>query len=154
MIRGKDAMRWWAAAAMIVASPATAQARLDHVAINVTDQARSIAFYAGAFGLKEIATPLGKGPGTPRWMALSNGVQLHLQARPEKVVPPPRVVHFALAVDDLDRVMAWLKAHGHSWSDFRGTPGAIKDDRSDGVRQIFVQDPDGYWIEVNAPGRR
>ena len=21
--------------------------------------------------------------------------------------------------------------------------------RSDGVRQIFIQDPDGYWIEVN-----
>jgi lactoylglutathione lyase len=21
--------------------------------------------------------------------------------------------------------------------------------RSDGVKQIFVQDPDGYWIEIN-----
>ncbi len=29
-----------------------------------------------------------------------------------------------------------------------GTPGAINT-RPDGMRAIFVQDPNGYWFEIN-----
>ena len=30
----------------------------------------------------------------------------------------------------------------------KGTPGAVNV-RPDGMRAVFVQDPNGYWIEIN-----
>lgn len=125
------------------------RARLDHIAINVAEQQRSIDFYRGAFGLTEIPAPFGGAPGTPRWLRLAGGVELHVQSQPIEIAPPPRVIHIALAVQDLDATIAYLRAHGIGWSNFQEEAGKIGRDRSDGVRQIFVQDPDGYWIEVN-----
>jgi catechol 2,3-dioxygenase-like lactoylglutathione lyase family enzyme len=29
-----------------------------------------------------------------------------------------------------------------------GKKGSVTD-RSDGVKQIYIKDPDGYWIEIN-----
>jgi hypothetical protein len=46
------------------------------------------------------------------------------------------------------RVTATLKAHGLPWQDFEGTPGRVQT-RPDGVQQLFFQDADGYWVEVN-----
>ncbi|CAN5363211.1 hypothetical protein BH20ACI2_BH20ACI2_08210 [soil metagenome] len=33
-------------------------------------------------------------------------------------------------------------------------PGAVNKitERADGVKQMYFQDPDGYWIEVNSAG--
>ena len=45
--------------------------------------------------------------------------------------------------------MAALKARGMNWQDFAGNVGQVSQTRSDGVRQIFFRDPDGYWIEIN-----
>ena len=36
-----------------------------------------------------------------------------------------------------------------TYSDWPGTPGKINV-RADGIKQVFFQDPDGYWIEVNS----
>lgn len=119
----------------------------DHVAINVANQQRSIDFYAGAFGLKEIPAPFP--PGGPRWMTLAGGISLHIQSTPEKPAPPPRAAHFAIAVADLAPVIAYLNGHRFPWSDSQGRVGRIQATRTDGVRQIYVADPDGYWVEVN-----
>lgn len=140
--------------AMAAPGTASAQAAADHIAINVTDQQRSIDFYHGAFGLNEIPSPFGGKPGTPRWMRMSNGVELHLQAIKVPFTPPPRMIHFALTVANLDPVIAYLKKSGRPWSDFQGNVGKINRTRTDGVQQIFVQDPDGYWIEVNDAAKK
>ena len=132
--------------------PAASLPAFDHVAINVADQQRSVDFYHDAFGLEEIATPFP--PGGPRWMALAGGVSLHIQSLPEAPAPPPRAVHFALAVADLAPVIAWLDAHHVGWTDAQGRAGAVQAIRTDQVRQIYVPDPDGYWIEVNDKLRR
>jgi lactoylglutathione lyase len=138
-----------AATSLAGAKPAKEEAPVafDHVAINVADQQRSVDFYRGAFGLEEIPAPFPRGG--PRWMALSGGISLHIQALPEAPAPPPRAVHFALAVADLAKVTAYLDAHGTKWTDAQGRPGMVQASRTDGVRQIYLQDPDGYWIEVN-----
>jgi lactoylglutathione lyase len=135
-----------------LAAPAMAQdkpavARLDHVAIWVADQQKSIDFYREMFGLGEIPAPFP--PGGPRWMRLANGVELHIQPGRTAPVEQPRRVHMAIAVASLDPILASLKARSQGWSDIAGTPGAINASRTDGIRQIFLQDPDGYWIEVN-----
>ncbi|MGK6323998.1 VOC family protein [Sphingomonas sp. DT-51] len=140
-----------ALAAVIALAPDTvsAQTRMNHIAINVTDQARSIAYYHDAFGLTEIPAPLNAAPGHPRWLRLGNGIELHIQAIKVPFTPPPRIIHFALSVGDLDTVIAYLKRTGRTWTDYAGKVGEINRTRTDGVRQIFTQDPDGYWIEVN-----
>lgn len=131
------------------AQPAASAAlpAFDHVAINVANQQRSIDFYRGAFGLQEIPAPFP--PGGPRWMALAGGVSLHIQSTGEKPAPPPRAVHFAIAVPALAPVMAYLGKQRMTWTDAQGRAGMVQATRTDGVRQIYVQDPDGYWVEVN-----
>jgi lactoylglutathione lyase len=41
-----------------------------------------------------------------------------------------------------------LKQSNIAWEDWPGGKGTITT-RPDGVKQIYFQDPDGYWIEVN-----
>jgi lactoylglutathione lyase len=143
----------FAAAMMSSASSATGPAgtaslpAFDHVAINVSNQQRSVDFYAGAFGMREIAAPFP--PGGPRWMELAAGISLHIQALAEKPAPPPRSIHFAIAVADLAPVIAFLDAREMLWTDAQGRSGKVQDTRTDKVRQIYVRDPDGYWVEVN-----
>lgn len=118
---------------------------IDHVALNVADLEKSVSFYSGVFGFEEIpAAAKGR-----RWMSLGRGIQLHLLGDRKQPVADNRSVHLALTSDNLDPIMAQLKERGVTWSDFAGTTGAVGAVRTDGVRQIFFRDPDGYWIEVN-----
>lgn len=118
---------------------------IDHVALNVADLEKSVSFYSGVFGFEEIpAAAKGR-----RWMSLGKGIQLHLLGERTQAVADNRSVHLALTSDNLDPIMERLKERGVTWSNFAGTAGAVGAVRSDGVRQIFFRDPDGYWIEVN-----
>jgi lactoylglutathione lyase len=127
----------------VTPSPAVA---IDHVALNVADLDASVAFYSGVFGLQEIpAAATGR-----RWMSLGKGVQLHLLGGRSAPVVDNRSVHVALATDNLAPIMQRLKDRGIAWTNFAGTQGSVGAVRTDGVRQIFFRDVDGYWIEVNA----
>lgn len=126
-----------------VAAPEAA-AQIDHVSLHVSNVERSASFYRDIFFLPEIASPV-RGL---RWLLLGSGAQLHLLPGRKEPVVEDRAVHLALSVQDLDRFLATLRAREISWTDFAGTPGAVSK-RSDGVRQIYLRDPDSYWIEVN-----
>jgi lactoylglutathione lyase len=118
---------------------------IDHVALNVADLEASVAFYSGVFGFQEIpAAAKGR-----RWLSLGKGVALHLLGGRTQPVVDNRSVHLALTSDNLEPIMQRLRERKVTWSDFAGTPGTVSTTRSDGVRQIFFRDPDGYWIEVN-----
>ena len=118
---------------------------IDHIALNVADLDASVAFYTGVFGFQEIpAAAKGR-----RWLSLGNGVALHLLGERSATVTDNRSVHVAFTSDNLEPIVQRLKARGITWSDFAGSQGAIGTVRTDGVRQIFFRDPDGYWIEVN-----
>ena len=118
---------------------------IDHVALNVADLEKSVAFYSGVFGFEEIPAAA---PGR-RWMSLGKGIQLHLLGDRTQPVADNKSVHLALTSDNLDPIMTQLKSRGVTWSDFAGNVGEVSTRRTDGVRQIFFRDPDGYWIEVN-----
>jgi lactoylglutathione lyase len=136
---------------LMLATPAqaavvpTATARFDHLALHVADVDRSAEFYRRMFGLSELKPSVAG----PRWLSLGGSAALHLIGGRTVPVADNRVVHLALAVSDFDAMIARLKADGIEFTDFLGKVGAINRVRGDGARQIFLRDPDGYWIEVN-----
>jgi len=120
--------------------------RLDHIALLVRDLDESAAFYTGIPGIAEIPNPMG---GTHiRWFEFGGNQRFHMQAGDLSRTHVEKNTHFAFSADDLDAVLADLKAKGYAWSDMKGTPGAINV-RPDGMRAVFLQDPNGYWIEIN-----
>jgi len=123
---------------------------IDHVSLNVADLDASVAFYSNVIGLKEIpAAAKGR-----RWFSLGKGVAVHLLGGRTEPVADNRSVHLALTTDNLEPILQRLKERKIAWSDFAGTQGAVSTARTDGVRQVFFRDPDGYWIEVNDAGKK
>lgn len=115
---------------------------LNHVALYVADLAASIRFYGEVLGLPQKPRPDFDFPGA--WFALGpNGQELHLIAgRNEETGPAgSRKNHFALRVQSVKEVEQRLKAfHIPNWLPPRQRP--------DGAWQLFVPDPDGYFVEL------
>lgn len=124
----------------------------NHIALYVKDLDRSAAFYGGSLNLNELAR--GAATRGVRWFSLGEGRELHLIS-PEyfsgTAVETNRAVHLALTTDRFDDLLKRLDSLGITYGDWSGTPGAIQR-RSDGVKQVFLQDPDGYWLEINSVG--
>lgn len=120
--------------------------RLDHIALLVRDLDESVAFLTGVLGLREGVNPMG---GTHiRWIEIGDGRRFHVQAGDVSKVHVEKATHFALSATDFDAVLARFRAEGVHFSDMAGTPGAINT-RPDGMRAIFLEDPNGYWFEIN-----
>ena len=119
----------------------------DHVAISVEDVDRSADFYRTVFGLHEISNRT-KVEGI-RWISLGEGKELHLVSVLKEPVSLNKAVHFALTTSDFDGLVEYLRNANIEFSSWAGEAQAITI-RADGVRQIYLQDPDGYWIEVNS----
>ncbi|MBU2938856.1 VOC family protein [Lacinutrix sp. C3R15] len=118
----------------------------NHIALSVKDVDESVAFYQKVFKFKEIENTASNSK--TRWLALGEGKQLHLIPRPNLEVKTNKAVHFALAIADLALFVSHLKTLNIEYSDWLGT--ANKDYvRKDGIQQVYFQDPNGYWIEIN-----
>ena len=134
------------------ASPVSA---LHHVALPVSDLARSRKFYAEVLRLREIERPAAFDfPGA--WFALGEG-QLHLIERRDgtfRMDKPldSRDVHFAIRVNDYDAMLAHLRSLGYSEGAPSGSLERLKANRTPnaGFPQIFVLDPDRHVIELNS----
>ena len=118
----------------------------NHMALSVKDVNRSAEFYKKIFQLKEI-TNRSAIEGI-RWISLSEGKELHLISVVKETVIINKAVHMALATQNIDAFAKRLEDFKIAYSDWKGTPNTINK-RADGVKQIYFQDPDGYWIEIN-----
>ena len=123
-----------------------AELTYDHQAIFVTDLGASARFYGEVLRLPEIENKSGRP--TIRWFSGGRGVQLHLISGEGARPSLRKEIHFALSTPDLDEFITHLEKRRVLWGDWPGTAGKIHF-RADGVRQIYFQDPDGYWVEVN-----
>tara|TARA_R110001592_G_scaffold68729_17_gene210798 strand:- start:1755 stop:2138 length:384 start_codon:yes stop_codon:yes gene_type:complete len=118
----------------------------NHIAISVKSVDKSVEFYQRVLQLKEIENTASNSK--TRWLLLAEEKQLHLIPRPDFIVKTNKAVHFALATNHINEVKNHLNHLNIPYSDWKNTPN--KDYvRKDGIEQIYFQDPDGYWIEIN-----
>jgi catechol 2,3-dioxygenase-like lactoylglutathione lyase family enzyme len=118
----------------------------NHIALSVTDVDKSISFYQKVLQLKEIKNTASNSK--TRWLSLGEGKQLHLIPRPDAEIKTNKAVHFALSTVDIDSFVVHLKELKIDYSDWIGSQN--KDYvRKDGIKQVYFQDPNGYWIEIN-----
>ena len=119
----------------------------DHLALSVSDVNRSSNFYITVLNLQEI-TNRSKLEGI-RWFALGEGKELHLISIVKESVATNKAIHLALKTPDFDMFIRRLDEMKITYTDWPGNINKINT-RADGIRQVFFQDPDGYWIEVNS----
>jgi glyoxylase I family protein len=114
--------------------------RLIHAAFLVTDLDRAKRFYADVLGLYEKPRPGFDFPGA--WYDLGE-CELHLMVTPAELAPadsrPRRDHHVAFRVDDLEETRRALREAGLAFRE-----------SSSGMPSIFVRDPDGNLIELQA----
>jgi lactoylglutathione lyase len=119
----------------------------DHISLNVHDLAASVRFYTEIIGLEEIENKTYRPE--IRWFGFDGHHSVHLISG--GVNPPPQRPinsHYALSSARFDEAVQHLKEKNVQFVNSRGKSGEIGF-RADGVRQIYFQDPDNYWIEIN-----
>lgn len=110
---------------------------LNHIALEVADVARSVAFYE-KLGLEQKQRPAFDFEGA--WFKLGEFQELHLiGGRSKPVNSAKKGSHYALRVASLQEVRAHLQAVDVPYL------GPVT--RPDGASQVFISDPDGYYIE-------
>lgn len=118
----------------------------DHYTIKVNNLDTSTVFYKEILGLSPIRNRTGKSH--IRWFSLGSGSELHIVEGDSNDIKTNVGVHLALKLRDFDTFLDSLKSANITLHNSKGKPGEITT-RADGVRQVYFQDPDGYWIEVN-----
>jgi lactoylglutathione lyase len=125
--------------------PPAKPAEFDHTTVHVRDLGKSGEFYEKVMGLERISDPFKDGQ--HNWFRMGAHQQLHVVGGAADVPPQDMDVHFAFRVASLPEFMAHLDLMQVKYRSFKGD--AKFNVRPDGVRQLYLQDPDGYWIEVN-----
>lgn len=135
------------ALALAAPRPALAQgpAVLNHVALYVVDLQKSADFYKKALLLPELPEPFKDGKHV--WLRIGPHSQLHI-IQGNKAQEHDINTHLAFSVKDLPKFMAHLDKLGVRYGSWKSEPGKTTP-RPDGVQQIYLQDPDGFWLEVN-----
>lgn len=120
--------------------------KTSHLAIHVEDVNKSAEFYMNILQFKETETPKGT-PETIRWFTLSDHAQVHL-IQSEELVELPKGIHLSFCTSDIEGYMEFLKSKNINFENWWGDKNQ-SNKRGDGITQIYLQDLDGYWIEIN-----
>ena len=119
--------------------------QLDHVALCVRDLKRSIAFYRDVLGFEPIERA---GSAHVAWLTIGGLDTIHLIEAEFGATHLTKNTHFALRMADFDAFVAEITARGVTFCDWQGEAGRVGT-RRDGIRQVYLQDPDDYWVEIN-----
>ena len=138
---------------LLLNSPSFSQAKsgktvgvIDHIALHVHDLKKSAEFYEKVVGIQRIPDPFKDDRHV--FFGLGPGVQLHLIAGGSEPLERDIDVHFALRIASFSEFLRRLDDMKVNRFSAKKELKAVTN-RPDGVKQIYFQDPDGYWIEVN-----
>lgn len=93
--------------------------------------------------------PVGAGQDPPkRWFKTYNGKEIHLIQSTSAINELPKSIHMAFSPENFELFIDNLKKNQIDFSNWKGKLNTIQE-RADGQRQIWIQDPQGYWIEIN-----
>jgi len=120
--------------------------KMNHLAIYVTNLKQSSNFYMQVLGLDSIPEPFHDGKHV--WLDLGFGTSLHIISGAEKKKEYFQHNHICLSTDNLDQFKGTLQQKKITWYNSAGEKGKTNT-RPDGVQQVWIQDPDGYWLEIN-----
>ena len=119
----------------------------DHQALIVNNLQESGDFYIDILGLEEI--PVGAGQYPPkRLFKTNNGKEIHLIQSASEINELPKSIHMAFSPKNFELFIDNLKKNKIDYYNWKGDLNTIQE-RVDGQRQIWIQDPQGYWIEIN-----
>jgi lactoylglutathione lyase len=118
----------------------------NHTTIYVTDLARGSEFYSKVMMLDTIPEPFHDHRHT--WFKMGEHNELHVVSGAKSDMVHDVNIHLAFSVPSVEDFMKHLDQMGVKYGNFGGEEKKIAL-RPDHVEQIYFQDPDGYWIEVN-----
>ena len=121
--------------------------KFNHQALLVNDLNQSGDFYNNILGFEEIEVGAGQNP-PKRWFKSDDGMEIHLISTKDKLKSIPKGVHMAFSVKNFDLFINNLKGNNIPYGNWIGDENQFQL-RNDGYKQVFFQDPQGYWIEVN-----
>ena len=122
-------------------------ATFNHIAIFVVDLHRAADFYQNIIGLDSIPEPFHDGKHL--WLRTGAGNAMHIIEGAENKKEYFKGNHICFSVTSMDAFTEMLKKKNISFEDYTGAKNNKITTRPDGVKQIWLQDPDGYWIEIN-----
>lgn len=129
-----------------ISQPMQHPARFNHQTIYVVDLQKGSDFYEKVMQLEKIPEPFHDNRHT--WFKIGEHSQLHVVSGAKEMVPHDINIHLAFTVASLTDFMKHLDDMQIKYGNWKGdskTPQL----RPDNIKQIYFQDPDGYWIEVN-----
>lgn len=120
--------------------------RINHIAFYVRDLKVTTDFYLNTIGLEQIPEPFKDGRHS--WFLIGPKTHLHIISGATETLPKIKNAHLCFTVPSVDAFVARLVKAKITYENLLGQKGAITL-RPDGVKQIYFQDPDGYWLEIN-----
>ncbi|NMM47769.1 VOC family protein [Marinigracilibium pacificum] len=121
--------------------------KLQHVTRVVSDFSKSRYFYLEVLGLQEIPTDWL--PDNQMFISLGGNLELHMGEVEGIEVKPNNFNHFAISVPNLDEYLGSIISKGEIYGSLGKGDDKHISTRPDKVRQTFIKDPDGYWVEIN-----
>ena len=119
---------------------------LNHVALYVVDLKKSAAFYQNIIQIDTVPEPFHDGKHA--WFKVGAYSTLHIIEGAKEPVVQEKSHHMCFSVPSLEEFIARLEKEKIYYTNLKGdskTPNV----RVDGVKQIYLKDPDGYWLEIN-----
>ncbi|WP_295120581.1 VOC family protein [uncultured Chitinophaga sp.] len=143
-------MKKYALLLAIMAATTTVMAQkkpvLNHIALSVYDLEKATVFYRDILNIDTIPEPFHDGKHT--WFKISEHGHLHLIKSATSITTHDKNTHLCFSVPSVEELMKVLEKHKIHYENWTGTPKTFNT-RVDGVKQIYLKDPDGYWVEIN-----
>ncbi|MEO6330104.1 MAG: VOC family protein [Ginsengibacter sp.] len=120
--------------------------RVNHIACYVVNLKISTDFYANIVGLDTIPEPFHDGRHT--WFLIGPKTHLHIISGALKKTEHDKNSHLCFSVSSVTDFITGLKNNNVPFESWAGEKNTYTN-RVDGVKQIYFQDPDGFWLEIN-----